>query len=383
MQSNQNSAKQSRIERQERLRRAMRNEKNDRVPVLASGEPALLRYARPDATFGYMIREPGEMADIVINQVLSKFTKFDILCTVGISARYLGAVFLGKTLLPGRELPEDTMWQPVMEGIMTEDDYDYIINNGWDKFRDMCLVERLGYDFGEMAASFEIDAKNVGKYHEAGYPYMLGHMLPTPFDNLAFGRGIMEFMIDLTEMPEKVLEVFKVMLDEFEEKQKDTLRNKVEEAAAQGERMLYTVAPCVYANCNILSRAMFDKFGWPLIERETNLLMDIGADVFFHMDTNWTNVLDYFTVFPKGRCIFDSDGGTDLYRLRDTLGDRMAITGAISPEMMAFGKSDDIYKECCKQIDEMGNSFILAPSCSFPANIPRENFDAFYAAIPN
>lgn len=381
MHRNQNSAKQLRIERQERLRRAMRNEKNDRVPVLGSGEPALLRYAKPDASFGYMIREPEEMADIVINEVLSKFTKFDILCTVGISARYLGSVFLGKTLLPGRELPEDTMWQPVMEGIMTETDYDYIINNGWDKFRDMCLVERLGYNLEEMAVSFEIDGKNIKKYHEAGFPYMLGNMLPMPFDNLAFGRGIMDFMIDLTEIPEKVLEVFNVMLDEFEEKQKDVLRNKVNDAALQGERMLYTVAPCVYANCNILSREMFEKFGWPLIERETNLLMDIGADVFFHMDTNWTNVLEYFKTFPKGRCIFDSDGGTDLHQLRDVLGSKMAVTGSINPDMMAFGKPDDIYKECRRQIDEMGNSFILAPSCSFPANMPRENMDAFYAAI--
>lgn len=377
------TAKQLRIERQERLRRAMRNEKNDRVPVLGSGEPALLRYARPDATFGYMIREPEKVADIVIEEVLSKLTKFDMLCTVGISARYLGAAFLGKTLLPGKELPEDTMWQPVMNGIMTVDDYDTIIDKGWDKFRELCLSDRLGYDLDEMATNFEIDAKNVRKYHDAGIPYMLGNMLPTPFDNLAFGRGIMDFMIDLTEIPEKVLEVFHVILDEFEEKQKDTMRRAVYDAALQGERILYTVAPCVYANCNILSHDMFDKFGWPLIERETNFLIDIGADVFFHMDTNWTNVLDYFKTFPKGRCIFDSDGGTDLYKLRDTLGNQMAITGVIKPDMMAFGKPDNIYRECCKQIDEMGDSFILAPSCSFPANMPRENLEAFYAAIPD
>lgn len=383
MQNNQDSARQLRIERQERLRRAMRNEKNGRVPVLGSGEPALLRYARPDATFGYMIREPEEMADIVIGEVLSKLTKFDILRTVGMSARYLGAVFLGRTFLPGRELPENTMWQPVITGIMEENDYDYIIDKGWDKFRDMCLVERLGYDLEEMAASFETDQKNIRKYHDAGFPYMLGIMLPTPFDSLAFGRGIMDFMIDLTEMPEKILEVFNVMLDEFEEKQKDILSSQVKDAAAQGERILHSVSPCVYANCNILSRDMFEKFGWPLFEREANLLIDIGADVFFHMDSNWTNVLEYFKTFPKGRCIFDSDGGTDLYQLRDVLGDRMAVTGSISPDMMAFGKPDDIYKECLKQIDEMGNSFILAPSCSFSANMPRENIDAFYSAIPD
>lgn len=372
---------QLRIERQERLRRAMRNEKNDKVPILASGEPALLRYARPEATFEYMILEPEEQADIVINEVLTKFKNFDMLCSCGRSAEYLGAAFLGKTLLPGKELSVDTMWQPEIKSIITEDDYDYIIDNGWDKFREMCLIERLGYDLGKMAASFEIDDKNVMKYHDAGFPYMLGNMLPMPFDSLAFGRGIMEFLLDIIEIPEKILEAFNVILDEYEEKNKQIMIKKVDEAAKNGERMMYTVAPCVYANNNFLSGKMFEKFGWPLIERETNFLLDIGADIFFHMDTCWTNSLDYFKSFPKGRCIFDTDGGTDLYKLRDTLGDRMAVTGVISPEMMAFGKPDDIYKVGRKQIEEMGNSFILAPSCTFPANMPRENMDAFYAVV--
>ncbi len=100
MTSTHNVTRQLRIDRQERLRRAMRNEKNDRVPVLGSGEPALLRYARPEITFGYMIREPEKKTDIVINEVLLKLNKFDILCQVGNSAEYLGAAFLGKTLLP-------------------------------------------------------------------------------------------------------------------------------------------------------------------------------------------------------------------------------------------------------------------------------------------
>ena len=34
-----------------------------------------------------------------------------------------------------------------------------------------------------------------------------------------------------------------------------------------------------------------------------------------------------------------------------------------------------------KQITEMGDSFILAPSCTLPANMPAANIDALYAAI--
>ena len=48
---------------------------------------------------------------------------------------------------------------------------------------------------------------------------------------------------------------------------------------------------------------------------------------------------------------------------------------------LAFGTPDERYKEARKQIAEMGDSFILAPSCTLPANMPAANIDALYAAI--
>ena len=44
-----------RKERQERVMRAIRNEKNDRTPLMMPGDCALLRYSKPDATFKWKI----------------------------------------------------------------------------------------------------------------------------------------------------------------------------------------------------------------------------------------------------------------------------------------------------------------------------------------
>jgi uroporphyrinogen decarboxylase len=99
------------------------------------------------------------------------------------------------------------------------------------------------------------------------------------------------------------------------------------------------------------------------------------------MDSNWTDFLDYFTDFPKGRCMYDSDGFTDLEKIRDTLGGRMAFTGNIPPAIMSFGTPDENYKIVKDQIEKMGDSFVAAPSCSLAPNMPRENLEAFYAAI--
>ena len=370
-----------RMERQERILSAMRGVKKDRTPLLFAGDFALIRYVKPETTFGYMIRSHEEMTKTIVDEVLPHFPKMDYLAAVGMSSRFLGAAHFAKTYLPGRELPENEMWQLVFEHIIKEEDYEFILKNGWSKFRDICLFERLGYNGEEMALDFEAGTRNKKLYHEAGVPFMKGDMLPAPFDMLAFGRGLMEFFVDLFEDGDKITVIQNMILDEYEEENRDRIRKTIEEAEKLGEKVVYTVAPCVQANCNLLGQELFEEFGWPLIKRQADFVLGLGGYVFFHMDANWTGFLDYFKEFPKGRCLFDSDGFTDLYKIRDTLGPVMAFTGSIAPATLAFGTPDEIYKEARKQIAEMGDSFILAPSCTLPANMPAANIDALYAAI--
>ena len=91
--------------------------------------------------------------------------------------------------------------------------------------------------------------------------------------------------------------------------------------------------------------------------------------------------LSFTECFPKGKCIFDSDGNTDLVATRDILGPTMGFTGTVHPAVFAFGTPDEVYNDVKEQIEVMGDSFIASPSCSIPANAPKENIDAMYAAI--
>lgn len=79
--------------------------------------------------------------------------------------------------------------------------------------------------------------------------------------------------------------------------------------------------------------------------------------------------------------MFDSDGNTDLEKIRDMLSPTMAFTGTVDPAIFAFGTPDQVYSQVKEQIETMGDSFIAAPSCSIPANAPKENIDALYAAV--
>ena len=375
------SADELRKDRQERLLCAMRGERKDRVPLMFAGDTALVRYARPETTFRYMIEEHEAMTQTIVDEVLPHFPKLDFLAAVGMSSRFLGAAFLTRTLLPGVELPDDEMWQLEFDHFMTEDDYDAIIDGGWKAFSDGVLFDKLGYDPEAMGKDFEAGQRNMQRYHDAGLPFAFSGMLSSPFDILAFSRGLTDFFLDLYECPEKVVAAMEVIMEEEEASRRDAIAREVAENKARGEETLYVVAPCVQANCDLLGRAQFEEFGWPLIERQANFLLGLGAKVRFHMDSNWTNVLDLFTCFPKGTCIFDSDGNTDLEKTRDILGPTMAFTGSVDPAMLAFGNPDDIYRVCREQIACMGDSFIVSPSCSIPANAPKENIDAMYAAV--
>lgn len=371
-----------RRERADRIIRAIRHEPNDRTPLMLPGDCALLRYARPDATFAWMLDHMEEMYDSIVNETLSALPKVDYMGGAsGKSSRFLGATFLGTTKLPGKELKENEMWQPVLGGVTTEEDYAFIADKGWNAFRDMCLYERLGISREEFAREGQLSRTCVRKLHEAGFPFLLAPPSPSPFDFLCLSRGPMEFFVDLLTIPDQVHAALDAIVDEYLETSGDTLRRHVEEAAARGDATMVTVNPCVYANCDMLGRDLFEEFGWPLFQRITRHVLDSGAYIFFHLDTNWTAFLDFFSEFPKGRCIFDTDGGTDLQKLKEMHGDRFAITGNLAPALLAFGTPDEVYDACRRQIEEMGTGYILAPACSLPANTPKENIDAMYAAV--
>ena len=53
------------LERQNRILATMRGEKTDRMPLMWAGDMALIRYARPEATFKYMIDDFEEMTQII------------------------------------------------------------------------------------------------------------------------------------------------------------------------------------------------------------------------------------------------------------------------------------------------------------------------------
>ena len=193
----------------------------------------MMRYVNPEVTFGQMVREHERLTQTIVDGFLPRFPKIDILMAVDMNSRNIGAGQMAKTWLPGRELPENEMWQLLFEHIITEEDYDYILKHGWAKFNEICLFERLGYDPESLAEDLAEGARNKKRFHDAGFPFTFGGMCPETFDVLAFGRGMMDFFVDLCERPETICAILDMMLDEYEENSEQQVREAV--AAAEAE----------------------------------------------------------------------------------------------------------------------------------------------------
>ena len=368
------------LQRQKRILLTMNGEKTDRTPLMFSGDIAPARTIYPELTFEDAMLDHFKFAEAVANHYMPKHPNIDMFEAIAKQPRNSGWIWLVRTMRPGVELEKDQMWQFPFDHFMTEEDYDFIIDKGYAAFRDHHAYGRLGYSREEMAEDRVISARESKLYYEAGIPFVYSGAMLAPYDILAFGRGT-EFFEDLIEIPEKVHAAIDVMMEEDFAMQGKILPAMVAEREALGEVVMYQVAPCVQANCDLLSRSMFEEFGWPIIKRQADFLLEHGAYVRFHMDANWTNNLDLFADFPKGKCIMDTDGATDLNKCRDILGPVMAFTGAVHPATMAFGNPDEIYKEVRNQIECLGDGFIASASCTIPPNAPEENMDALYAAV--
>jgi uroporphyrinogen decarboxylase len=350
---------------------AIRGEKHDRVPIMISNGLPMAKYADPAVVAADCVERPFWVAD----KAMEALNKMQYIDAVGLLCQFpnpaSGAFWLAKVKRPGIELGRDEMWQIDEVALMTAEDYDTILEQGWDSFF-TSYMERIGCtekDFEESGKAMEYGNKLLEENGYISCPHLLFN---STLDSLCSGRGILNFYRDLMKIPDKVKAVLDVLLE-------DSLE-KFRAAAEVIKPKIVFVQPGVRGNSDFLSREMFEKFHFPAFRAQANLALEMGANVYFHMDANWTGFIDYFAEFPVGKCIFDTDGMTDIYKVREILGGRMGITGNLGASLMTVGTPDQVYAEAAKLVEDFGDGLIMSTACGLPSNTTAANIDAMIAA---
>lgn len=285
----------------------------------------------------------------------------------------LGMLWLSPVRLPGRDLPEDSLWQMDEQVRITPEDYDRIINEGWSPW----FGEYIGRYLGEAAAAGqalqEAGPRWVGEYMKRGYVVFSPMMVDHPFEHLCGGRSVKEFMLDLYHVPDKVQAAMDVMMAE----KRELTRHTVQAIGPIG----YWVGGWRTAP-EFLSRKLWDRFVWPYLKELVEIVAGEGGIPVLHFDANWDREIERLKELPKAKCVLALDGKTDIFKAKQILDGHMCILGDVPPAMLTLGTPDEVRAYCRRLITEIGpGGFILAQGCAIPPDAKLENVKAMVAAV--
>ncbi|MFX1281921.1 MAG: uroporphyrinogen decarboxylase family protein, partial [Promethearchaeota archaeon] len=265
--------------------------------------------------------------------------------------------------LPKGNIPE----QMHEREIMKREDYDLVINQGFDPFKRRPELQK---DFGSLITEFAkldtatwLEKMDVMSLSEA--------FIESPVDIISFLRSFNKFLTDIIEIPEKVVEACEATEDEL---------LKTLDLQFQLYKRKDRVQLCLFGfsriATNFISPKKFELF-WPHIKRITEHILRNDFIVQYHIDNDYTDVLEYFTEFPKGRIMFHLDQ-TDIFKAKEILGDRACIMGNVPPQITGRGTPKEVEDYCRKQIEECmeGGGYMLGSACVLPDEIPAANLKA-------
>jgi uroporphyrinogen-III decarboxylase len=359
-------------ERDARLRKALNYETVDRVPVIFTGSawaPASqsMRFSRyctdPDAAFHVTLDALDSLEGLDgVNQAGG-----------GLITAHLTNAWLSRVKVPGIDLPCDVLWQVEENETMKVEDYDLILNKGWEAF--LAHIAPKVHNQELLQRSEEWLAANATsmaqRFFDRGYAALSCMTTSIPFEALCGARSMEKFYFDCYRMPDKVKAVL------------DVGQSYYVNQATYGTRIVGVPGTWVggwRTASAMISPRIWDRLVFPYLHDMITRLHAEGIRCVLHFDQNWDRDIKRFLEFPKG-CIFSPDGSTNIRRAKEILGDHMVFTGDVPSALLATGTPNDVFRYARDLIRDLGAvGLIMNSGCDVPFNAPRENVQAMIAA---
>ena len=362
-----------------RVRAAINCEKGDRVPIsLAMDYKFPCRYK--GITQGEYFRD-RTLGTRAMREVFEEMGNWDIVTGGGNTTRVRDLVEAPmKIMVPGRDIGEDEVIQWEETEVLTEREYDRIIEVGWKQFISDFYPHVRGWDPAgyhtriEAREIRELEAgkKGIQAWHERGFPVYGGGNVFTPLMMLSCSRTMMQFTLDLHRIPDKVQAVMDAMID-------DLIDISIADTKASGVSGPYGIPTRML----ILERGggfiypmrIFERFEFPYMKKMVEAFVAEGITPILHFDSDWTLNMPYLKELPKGKCFIQLDSKTDIFKAKDVLRDHLCIMGDVSASLLSLGTTQEVETYCRQLIDTVGEGggFILGVGCGVPVDARFEN----------
>jgi len=354
----------------ERVQAAIALEKPDRTPVMP------LTVSFPIRHRGMTQGEAWRDLDKAFQATLDTFDDlggFDMLPKTNIYWPMLGGRFSNapvRNLIPGRDLPEDAIAQIDERELFSRGDYDRIASLGWNRFWEEHYEEMSGKSLKRLGA---VQNQLLQRYcrekqvcEDRGIAVLLGAAVDSVMMAFSLSRTLTQFTMDLYEVPDKVQAAMDASCD-------DLILNTLDTIAITNTPLAFIVLE--RGSGAIYRLDIFERFEWPYLQRFVDAFVSEGITPWFHLDTDWSLNLPYFRKLPKGKCVADLDGSTNIFRAKEILGGHMCISGDVRADMLTLGTPKDVRGYCERLIDEVGKGggFLLTTGCECPVDAKFEN----------
>lgn len=287
----------------------------------------------------------------------------------------LPTLWLSRIRVPGRELPDNELWQVLEAELVTQDDYDDILKDGFGPWYSKFMKEKLDDPISKMKPLIEYGPTANQRFKDAGYVVVKDGSLLTPFEMLCGGRSLEAFLIDdLMEIPEKLDDVFaeihKFNMERYEKR-------------FQSSAKPYGVWVGGWRGTpGTLNPAMFERFSWKYYRELVDLCIQYDVVPILHLDACWDMGLHYFKDITPKKAVMALDGKTNIRKAKEVVGDTMCIMGDVPAEILAFGKPDVVYDYVTSLIKDVGPvGYMCCSGCDIPFNGKLENIQMMSKAI--
>ena len=356
----------------ERLWAAIRLEKPDRVPVvpLLTPEPAAHLAGLTQAE----VSNDSQRALAASFKVFDDYGGWDSVYGGTLTPVQYQAtgMYPLKVRIPGKDLPDDYLFQICEEEVLKREDYNKICETGFRRFYYQEYLWRITdlapQDLPEVIKEVQtFGLRFREECHKRGVEMFIGAHGFHPFFHLSLMRSLVPFTQDLYFKPDPVERTLKQMTEEL-------IAEQLPIAKASGINIWILTEE--RSSCFYYPLWVFERFWWPYTQEIVDAFWSEGIVTVLHLDRTWDRNIPYFKKLPKGSAIIELDSTTDIFQAKEILAGHLCIHGDVPATLLAIGKPEEVEAYCRRLIDEVGRGggFILGTGCCVPPDCKPENF---------
>lgn len=288
-------------------------------------------------------------------------------------------LWYSKVLIPGVEIPENSVWQVKEQKLAGREMYDEILEMGYNNYVQTKIMPKIiesDYFNKYMPIAGANGPAVRQNYIDNGFVVMQAGMANMiPFEQLCGMRSLSKFYMDCYKVPDKLKEVSDFIFAE-------TGAQKAEQLAAMKDDPTIVgmwVGGWRTASA-MLNPKIWESLVWPYMKASAEQMIEYGKTPIMHLDQDWTRDIERFGELPAGKIVLNTDSMTDLAVTREKL-PGYSIMGDVPPTLFTTGTPEDVTEYVKRLIDTVGpKGLFVCPGCDCPVGAKYENVLAMIKA---